>query len=180
MLLRAEPPSRTTSEPVRSLYTRRIVVGLTPSLRAVSRQDSPLSRSCGMRSARNTAFGRPMGFPDRVPFRRACSTPADTRSRIILRASSAMAAIIVNIALPMGVLVSSASWCETKSIPRARNSSRPKTNCFTLRAKRSNRHTTTTSTHAVRPPSAHPVQAAFPWLHLPDQSNPGIDSIRAG
>ena len=38
------------------------------------------------------------------------SRPAITRSRITLCSNSAMAAMIVNIALPMGVDVSRASW----------------------------------------------------------------------
>jgi hypothetical protein len=67
--------------------------------------------------------GLPTGLPDLVPLRWAWSSPATTRSRMIARSSSAMAAMMVNIALPMGVLVSRASWCETKSIPRDRNSS---------------------------------------------------------
>src|SRR5713226_2888287 len=58
------------------------------------------------------------------------------------RSSCAMAAMMVNIARPIGVKVSSASWWEMKSIPKERNSSNAKTNCFTLRANRSNLHPT--------------------------------------
>ena len=38
-------------------------------------------------------------------------------SRITLHSNSAMAAMMVNMAFPIGVLVSSASWWDTKSMP---------------------------------------------------------------
>jgi hypothetical protein len=46
-----------------------------------------------------------------------------------LRSSSAIAPMIVNIDLPMGVLVSSASWQETKPMPSVLKSTRARTNC---------------------------------------------------
>ncbi len=90
------------------------------------------------------------GGRDRVPQRRAYSIPAVTRSRMTLRSSSAMAAITVNIALPVGDDVLSASWWDTKWIPRLRNSSRASTRVLTLWAKRSNRNATTKSKAARR------------------------------
>ncbi len=50
------------------------------------------------------------GRPDFVPCFRSCSRPAITRYRITDLSSSAMAAMMVNMAFPIGVLVSSASW----------------------------------------------------------------------
>ena len=54
-------------------------------------------------------FGRPIPFPLFVPCCRAYTIPATTRSRITFLSNSAMAPIIVNMALPIGVDVSKAS-----------------------------------------------------------------------
>ena len=93
-----------------SLQALRTVVGLTSSWRAILRQLAPWARNSRASSRRKIARGRPTGLPDFVPRTRAYSIRATTRSRITLRSNSAVAPMMVNIALPMGVEVSEASW----------------------------------------------------------------------
>ena len=70
-----------------------------------------------------------------------------------------------------GAPLSNASWCGTKSTPRLRISSTDITNCFTPRAKRSNRRTTTMSNSCgEHQPSARPDRAAFPYCRWCGQS----------
>ena len=69
--------------------------------------------------------------------------PARTRSTIKDRSNSAIAEIMVNMALPMGEDVSICSVIEMKSTPSERNSSRASMSCLVERAKRSNFQTKT-------------------------------------
>jgi hypothetical protein len=68
-----------------------------------------------------SSFGRPW----RVPFARAFAMPARTRSEMSARSNSAIAEIMVNMALPIGDEVSICSVIEIKSTPRWRNSHIP-------------------------------------------------------
>jgi len=60
------------------------------------------------------------GRPIHLPFARALRIPALTRSTIKLRSSSATAPKTVQTIFPVGVLVSSCSENEMKSMPRVR------------------------------------------------------------
>jgi hypothetical protein len=62
---------------------------------------------------------RCVGVPSVLPLAFAFLMPARTRSQIRLRSSSATAPRTVKTILPVGVLVSTCSERETKSIPRA-------------------------------------------------------------
>ena len=66
------------------------------------------SRSRTTHPAETRAEGARWDRPDFVPRSRAYSSPAMTLSLITDRSSSAIAAMIVNIAFPIGVLVSRA------------------------------------------------------------------------
>ena len=91
--------------------------------------------SCGLACA--------IGRPSRTPLLRARSNPAFTRSRMMSRSSWAIAPMIVNMAWPIGVEVSNCSCKEMKLILSERNCSKAVRRCFTERAKRSNRQTST-------------------------------------
>ena len=111
------------------------------------------------------------GRPKRLPRALATANPALTRSRIISRSSCAIAPIMVNMAWPIGVDVSNCSCSEMNCTLRDRKSSSAFIRCFTDRANRSNRQTTTAC--------IVPAQAAFisrsragvsPWLlNTPDR-----------
>src|ERR1039458_5345704 len=88
---------------------------------------------------------RPLGVLAFSLFARALRMPALTRSTIKLRSSSATAPRTVKIIFPVGVLVSTFSERDTKSIPSAWNCSSALSKWDTERAKRSKRHTTSTS-----------------------------------
>src|ERR1039458_7027884 len=86
---------------------------------ASMRSSSSFGRSSDVRSppwkpGRVTPISSPSRF---LPRRRAYSIPAMTRSRMRWYQRSALAPVIVNVALPIGVLVSRSSWLETKSMP---------------------------------------------------------------
>jgi hypothetical protein len=76
--------------------------------------------------------------------------PARTRSEMSERSNSAIAAITVNMAFPIGEEVSICSVMEMKATPRCRNSSSASMSYFVERAKRSNFQTRTVSTLRVR------------------------------
>ena len=59
----------------------------------------------------------------RLPFAFAAASPERTLSRISSRSNSAMLAKMPKTSRPLGVLVSTPSWIEMKSIPSERNSS---------------------------------------------------------
>jgi excisionase family DNA binding protein len=100
------------------VWNARCTVAIpTPRVAAMARHDFPSVRSSRMLARLNTALGLPIAAPLLVPCAFACSSPATMRSRMTLRSKSAMAPMIVNMALPIGVLVSKASCALTKSIP---------------------------------------------------------------
>lgn len=85
------------------------------------------------------------GLPNFTPRLFAARCPAITRSRMMLRSSSATAPSTVNTILPAGVDVSMASERETKSMPSDANSSKARSKCEVDRANLSQRQTATTS-----------------------------------
>jgi len=103
-----------------SAMARLAVLALMPNLRSLSRQETLCARGSAICEASTSDVGRPM----RLPFARALRSPALTRSTIRLRSSSATAARTVKTILPAGVLVSTCSENETKSIPTAWNVSK--------------------------------------------------------
>jgi len=86
-----------------------------PVSRQIVLQERPWARSVAILEASTVTLGRPILLPLTFAF----LIPARTRSAIRLRSSSATAASTVKTILPVGVLVSTCSDRETKSIPRA-------------------------------------------------------------
>ncbi len=101
---------------------------LTPPIAYASKMDR---RASWLRYVRG-------GRPIRLPFARALRMPALTRSTIRLRSSSATAPRTVKTIFPVGVLVSSCSENEMKSMPRLRKVSNALSRCDTERANLSN------------------------------------------
>ena len=69
---------------------------------AIWTQLVPSARSRTAADLSKTALGVPMGLPDFVPCRRTYSSPATTYSLIRDRSNSVKAALMVNMAFPMG------------------------------------------------------------------------------
>jgi len=117
------------------IIDRRNVSLGTPVSVTIARQLKPSLLSLRTWATSTATMGRPNFTPRLL----AARCPATTRSRIILRSSSATAPSTVNTMRPAGVVVSIASVTDTKSMPRDENSSSARSRWLVLRANLSNR-----------------------------------------
>ena len=115
------PQRERVRAPLAAPNTRRTVLTPTPRSRAIASCPLPVARRSLMASS---TLGSTLGRPRRLPFARALSRPAHTRSRIIARSNSANTPIIWNSAFPPGVVVSTPRRSRSRSTPCAWTSPR--------------------------------------------------------